>query len=201
MKSDVKRKISGGSESGTCGWKFFPARRRAAEKSSGLHHALQDVEQDAAEGIVPGVRDHSWTQTFSEGRQDAGHQTETPDLHHARSAFVTVRGADDRGGEHDADEGAAGERDELPLQIAAEDDLLTEAGGGAQSQPENDFHGVRGGQEADLLQGLNLLRMSSESERVSHGGEHQGGADPEAGGHGQIEQYVLGRRPFSARDL
>ena len=65
--------------------------------------SLQQSHDSAAQRVVPGVRDHSRTQTLPPPRQQSEHQAVEREQQHAGTAFVTVRCAEDDGRQHNAD--------------------------------------------------------------------------------------------------
>ena len=98
-----------------------------------------EVEHDAAQRIVPRMREHARAQTATEMREDAEERTVEHDEQSAADTFIEMRGSEEEGGDRDAEDRATGERSELLLQIAAKDELFADAGANAERSPEREF--------------------------------------------------------------
>ena len=97
----------------------------------------QQHQRKTADGIVPGVRDHSCPQSSAQQREHAEHSAIRGDQQHSRNSFVTMRAAKHQRGEHHAGPDSPPHASELLLQVAAEDQFFAEAGGDAQYQEQH----------------------------------------------------------------
>src|ERR1700721_3112897 len=81
----------------------------------------QQHQRKTADGIVPGVRDHSCPQSSAQQREHAEHSAIRGDQQHSRNSFITMRAAKHQRGKHHADPDSPPHASELLLQVAAED--------------------------------------------------------------------------------
>ncbi len=94
-------------------------------------------EKQSAESIVPGMRQHAWTQAATLHCEEGKHSAEQGDRDDACGSFVEMRAAEEqRACSHADPHLSACERRELLLEVTAEEQLLTETGGETQQQKE-----------------------------------------------------------------
>src|ERR1700722_6048686 len=107
----------------------FPARSLSCEMDTIMS---QQHQCDTADGIVPGVCDHSCSKSSAQQREHAKHRAVRGDEQHSCDSFVAVRTAKHQSGERDTDPHSAPHACELLLQVTAEDQFLANARGNAQ---------------------------------------------------------------------
>ena len=104
----------------------------------------QQHQRDAADRIMPGMRDHSCPKSSPQQREHAKHRAIRGDQQYSGDSFIAVRTAKHQRGERDADPHPVPHARKLLLQVTAEDQFLADAGRDAQYQEQHHLHPVTG---------------------------------------------------------
>jgi hypothetical protein len=100
----------------------------------------QQHQGKTADGIVPGMRDHSGPQSSPPQREHAKHRAVRGDEQHSRDSFIAVRATKYQRGEQNTGPDAAPQASKLLLQVTAKDQFFAEAGGDAENQEQHHLH-------------------------------------------------------------
>ena len=95
-----------------------------------------EEEDDAAQRILPRVREHTCAQTAAEMREDAEECAIQHDEQHPARAFITVRETEKHRSNRYAQPYAPCEAGELLLQLSAEDHFFADARRDAEHDPD-----------------------------------------------------------------
>src|SRR5947209_12852161 len=127
----------------------LPDRYIANRKTSGAYlaySALKSVmanrrcsSEEAAGDIGPGMGDHAGAQALSPQSQESEQRSIDRNGETASYALIAMSNAKHRHLEEQGQPRAAGERGQLPLQIATEDEFFRDTGADGQQHPERRF--------------------------------------------------------------
>lgn len=150
---------------------------------------------------MPGVRDHSGAKAFAPPGQEAKQKPVDADQHHARTAFVAVRRAEDDGRESNSHQRGTCDQAKLLLQVSTKNDFLAEPGRRTQAEPNQQLKRCAGDQETQLMaHGLDLATLI-EVEEVTRDAENRNRGQPEPGGEKEIAQEGLQAVPAPTDQL
>src|SRR6266542_1519530 len=133
-----------------------------------MRPSTQRAKQQSRDCVLQSVRHHGRTKTFSRNAHHSEGKAEQRDEYHTRWSFVTMPEAEENAHYRQCEPAAAQQMRELPLQIAAKDELLAEARGCAESDPDHDLQRAVGRKKADLPARL------VEAPAVSHAHRNRG---------------------------
>jgi hypothetical protein len=108
------------------------------------HAQLHSAEDDYAQNIGPGVRDHARPQAAPPDREQAEQDSEKSDSGCRAYPFVKVANAEDNRLEKDGQGGAADDGLKLLLQIVAKSEFLTKPRGKGEREPREAFKKASG---------------------------------------------------------
>ena len=100
----------------------------------------QQHQREAADRVMPGMRDHSCSKSSPQQREHAKHGSIGGDQQYSGDSFIPVRTAKHQRGERDADPHPAPHARKLLLKVTAEDQFLADAGRDAQYQEQHHLH-------------------------------------------------------------
>jgi len=123
--------------------------------------SLQQLQDRATDGIVPGMSDHPRAKALAPPCQQTEHQAVNANQQHAWTAFVTMRGAKYNRRQQHSGERRGADGGELPLQVSAKNDLFADSRRSTHAKPHQQFHSGAGNKEAELLRRLSNLPASS----------------------------------------
>ena len=101
--------------------------------------AGNELHGEAAQGVLPGVGQHSGAHAAAPLRENSKKQTEDGDDDGGFGALIEVAGSESDGGEEYANVDAMRPGNELFLQIAAEESFFAKARRDGEGDPQDEF--------------------------------------------------------------
>src|SRR5579872_2824210 len=141
------------------------------------------------------MRHDSRPQILPRLRQDSEHQSIHADDHRRFRPLINVPAAKQHRREKHAERRAASPRDKLPLQVAAKNRFLANAGRDGERDPKDRF------EQALWSKSARSFGHSRRMNKPRNDSENENCRDPEAESNGNIDEEIGGGAPTFASDV